>query len=308
MKIRRYILIFLIQLTFFNNIAKSIENKILFKINNEIITTLDLLNEIKYLKTINTDFKEFDQNKIYEISKNSLIREKIKELELLKFYKSIKIDDKYIDQTINKLIRNANFKNIDEFLKYLKQENIKIDTIKRKITIEFMWNDLIVSKFLKNIKINKQKIKENIIKNNKQKEFLLSEIVFSIKDNEKINKKFNLISESIKEKKFSNAALIYSVSETANIGGTLGWLKESSINKKINEELLKISIGQHTQPIVVPGGFLILKIDDIRMINVDKNIDNEVELIVKQKINSQLNQQSNKYYKKIKKDFLIHEL
>jgi peptidyl-prolyl cis-trans isomerase SurA len=308
MKIRRYILIFLIQLTFFNNIAKSIENKILFKINNEIITTLDLLNEIKYLKTINTDFKEFDQNKIYEISKNSLIREKIKELELLKFYKSIKIDDKYIDQTINKLIRNANFKNIDEFLKYLKQENIKIDTIKRKITIEFMWNDLIVSKFLKNIKIDKQKIKEDIVKNNKQKEFLLSEIVFSIKDNEKINKKFNLISESIKEKKFSNAALIYSVSETANIGGTLGWLKESSINKKINEELLKISIGQHTQPIVVPGGFLILKIDDIRMINVDKNIDNEVELIVKQKINSQLNQQSNKYYKKIKKDFLIHEL
>ena len=308
MKIRRFILIFLIQLIFFNNIAKSIENKILFKINNEIITTLDLLNEIKYLKTINTDFKEFDQNKIYEISKNSLIREKIKELELLKFYKSIKIDDKYIDQTINKLIRNANFKNIDEFLKYLKQENIKIDTIKRKITIEFMWNDLIVSKFLKNIKINKQKIKENIIKNNKQKEFLLSEIVFSIKDNEKIDKKFNLISESIKEKKFSNTALIYSVSETANIGGTLGWLKESSINKKINEELLKISIGQHTQPIVVPGGFLILKIDDIRMINVDKNIDNEVELIVKQKINSQLNQQSNKYYKKIKKDFLIHEL
>ena len=308
MKIKFYILVLLFQLTFFINIAKSAEIKILFKINNEIITSLDLLNEIKYLKTINTDFKEFDQNKIYEISKNSLIREKIKELELLKFYKSIKIDDKYIDQTINKLIRNANFKNIDEFLKYLKQENIKIDTIKRKITIEFMWNDLIVSKFLKNIKINKQKIKENIIKNNKQKEFLLSEIVFSIKDNEKINKKFNLISESIKEKKFSNAALIYSVSETANIGGTLGWLKESSINKKINEELLKISIGQHTQPIVVPGGFLILKIDDIRMINVDKNIDNEVELIVKQKINSQLNQQSNKYYKKIKKDFLIHEL
>ena len=64
MKIRIYIIILIIQITFFNNIAKSAENKILFKINNEIITTLDLLNEIKYLKTINTDFKEFDQNKI----------------------------------------------------------------------------------------------------------------------------------------------------------------------------------------------------------------------------------------------------
>ncbi len=308
MRISKYIVILLIQLTFFNNIGKSVENKILFKINNEIITTVDLLNEIKYLKTLNTDFKEFDQNKIYEISKNSLIREKIKEIELLKFYKSIKIKDEYIDRTINKLVTNANFKNINDFLEYLNKENIKLDTIKKKITIEVMWNDLIVSKFLKNIKIDKQKIKEEIIKNNKQTEFLLSEIVFSIKDNEKIDKKFNTISQTIKEKKFNNAALIYSVSETANIGGKLGWVKESSINQKIKKELLKISIGQHTQPIVVPGGFLILKIDNIRKIDVDKNIDNEVALIVKQKISSQLNQQSNKYYKKIKKDFLIHEL
>ena len=304
----RYIIILIIQLIFFNNLAKSVENKILFKVNNEIITTLDLLNEIKYLKTLNTDLKEFDQNKIYEISKNSLIREKIKEIELLKFYKSIKVNDEYIDKTISKLVVNANFKNIDDFLKYLNKENVKLGTIKKKITIELMWNDLIVSKFLKDIKIDKQKIKEDIIKSNKQKEFLLSEIVFSIKDNEKIDKKFNSISQTIKEKKFNNAALIYSISETANMGGKLGWLKESSINKKIKKELLKISIGQHTQPIVVPGGFLILKIDNIRMINMDKNIDNEVELIVKQKISSRLNQQSNKYYKKIKNDFLINEL
>jgi peptidyl-prolyl cis-trans isomerase SurA len=165
-----------------------------------------------------------------------------------------------------------------------------------------------VSKFLKNIKIDKEKIREDTIKNNKQKEYLLSEIIFSIKDKEKIDKKFNSISQTIKEKNFNNAALIYSISETANMGGKLGWVKENSINKKIKKELLKISIGQHTKPIVVPGGFLILKIDNIREINVDKNIDNEVELIVKQKISSQLNQQSNKYFKKIKKDYLIHEL
>ena len=171
-----------------------------------------------------------------------------------------------------------------------------------------MWNDLIVSKFLKDIKIDKEEIKKDIIKNNKQKEFLLSEIVFNIKDKEKIDKKFDSISRTINEKNFNNAALIYSISETANMGGKLGWVKENSINQKIKKELLKISIGQHTQPIVVPGGFLILKIDNIRMINVDKNVSNEVELVVKQKISSQLNQQSNKYFKKIKKDYLIYEL
>ena len=73
----KYIIIFLV-FFFFANSSKSEENKILFKINNEIITSIDLLNEINYLKATNNEFKNANENLSYEIAKNSLIREKLK--------------------------------------------------------------------------------------------------------------------------------------------------------------------------------------------------------------------------------------
>ena len=63
------------------------ENKILFKINNEIITSLDLLDEIEYIKLLNKQLVKLDNEKIFEIAKNSAIREKIKIIELSKFLK-----------------------------------------------------------------------------------------------------------------------------------------------------------------------------------------------------------------------------
>ena len=38
--------------------AYSIENKILLKINNDIITSVDIQNEVNYLKTLNPNIKK----------------------------------------------------------------------------------------------------------------------------------------------------------------------------------------------------------------------------------------------------------
>ena len=73
-----FIFLFLIISISFKSVA--IENKILVKVNNEIITSIDILNEIKYLNLINNEFKNLDKFKVYEISKNSLIREKLKKM------------------------------------------------------------------------------------------------------------------------------------------------------------------------------------------------------------------------------------
>ena len=83
---------------YFINQAIALENKILFKINNEIISTIDLYNETKYLNLLNNNLANLEKKRIYEISKNSLIREKIKEIELLKNYKNLDIDEKYFNQ------------------------------------------------------------------------------------------------------------------------------------------------------------------------------------------------------------------
>ena len=76
---------------FFFNISTAFENKILFKVNNQIITSVDILNEINYLSLVNTEFQRLDKQKIFEISKNSLIREKIKEIELSQKFEKLEI-------------------------------------------------------------------------------------------------------------------------------------------------------------------------------------------------------------------------
>ena len=74
--------IILILLVLFLNIKSSyaIENKIIVRVNNEIVTSIDILNEINYLKLLNPQIQELNNEKLFEISKNSLIREKIKNI------------------------------------------------------------------------------------------------------------------------------------------------------------------------------------------------------------------------------------
>ena len=306
------ILIILICFVTLTNYTNSIENRILFKIDDKIITSVDILNEIEYLSLINKDLKKFEKNKIFEISKNSLIREKIKEIEISKKFVDAEIEQKYINPLIENFYKSLNLSSIEDFINYIENKNISLETIKKKITNELLWNQIILNKFSKNIKINKQLIENEIIQKNKENKFLLeyklSEIIFNVKSQEHLNTKIDIIKKSINEDGFNNAALIHSISKTSEKGGELGWIKETSLNQKIKKKLKNASIGHYTNPIVIPGGFIILKIEDIRKVEKNFNIKKEIELAIEAKRNEQLNQFSNMYFSTIKKDIEINEL
>ena len=299
--------IFVIYLFFFN-FTIAIENKILFKVNNEIITSIDILNEINYLNLINSDFQKLDDQKKYEVSKNSLIRDKIKEIDLNQKFKELKLDEEYLNELINNYSKKNGFKDINEFYNELKTSNIKIEEVKKKITIEFLWNQLIVDKFFRNVRINEENIKKNLKVQKKQKEFLLSEILFSLENNNELNDKIELINQTILDEGFSKSALIHSISDTNNTGGKLDWINEASLNTKIKSVLKDLEVGSVTKPILLPGGYLILKINDIREVEKEIDLKKEFEKIKREKINEQLNQMSNLYFNKIKKDIIINEL
>ena len=289
------------------NNAYTIENKILFKINNEIITSLDIFNELKYLKTINEQFRNTEKKQSFEIAKKSLIREKIKEIELKKIYKKIQIDDQFLNSVLIDYFNEKKIKSISDFENYFASIDIDSNLIKKKITVEIMWNKLIFSKYNQNVKIDKQAIINDLKRNNKQKEFFLSEILFNINENENLDEKFSLIKDKIKKTNFSEAALIYSVSNTSNKGGELGWIKETIMNKKIKNIIKKIKVGNFSDPILIPGGFLLLKIEDIREVDKGFDLDIEIKKAIKEKTNEQLNQFSNIFFNKVKKDIIINE-
>ena len=282
-------------------------NKILVKVNNEIVTSVDILNEIEYLSIINDKFKKTEKKIQINIARNSLIKENIKKIELLKYKKNLQIDDKLLESIILKYFTNLNIKSLLDLDKFLREKSINADFVKRKVTIETLWNQLIYSKFYKNVKIDKDEIKKSISNKKIFKEHFLSEILIDFDNNQDFNSKIELVKKTINEKSFSDAALIYSVSESSANGGKLGWIKENVLNNKIKSEINSINIGEISNPIIIPGGVLILYKEDTRKVEKKINIENEINSIVQKKINDQLKTMSAMYFNKIRKNILINE-
>ena len=308
MNFKKSLTIILYVLALFPSQIFALENKILFKINNETVTTIDISNEIKYLTFLNKEFKKFTQNEIFEIAKDSLIKEKIKEIELKKFFKKIELDEKFIEKFAINYFSKFNINSYQDLEKLLIANELKIEVIKKKITIQLMWNEIITKKYSQNIKIDKELIREEISKKRTQDEFLISEIVFNVDNKNELNKKFDNIKDEIEQNSFSKAAIVHSISSSAINGGEIGWIKESSLSNKIKNEIKNIQVGEITKPIKIPGGFIILKIENMRKIQLQLDDNEETEKIVKRKTNEQLNQFSNIYFNKIKKNVRIDEL
>ena len=308
MQPKKIIFLFLFFLIFLTNKSLGKENKIILKLNNEIITTVDILNEIKFLSILNKEFKNIEKNRKIEIAKNSLIKQKIKFIELSKFEKTLNIEDNIFENIVKSYFGNFKIDSIKNFELFFEKEDLNVEFVRQKISINTYWNQLIYKKFSKSVKIDKAEIEKDIKNRKKQKEYLLSEIVFAIDNNENLKKKTELINKIINEKNFSEAALNFSISDTANDGGKLGWIKEEILNNKIKNEIKITEIGKFTKPIVIPGGFLILNIENIRENEKNIDVEKEIKNIVEEKTNDQLNRFSNIYINKLKKNIQFNEI
>ena len=300
-----FIIIFLLNLI--SSVFAS-ENRIIYKINNEIITSFDLTREFRYLALINPRVTNLEKNEIFEISKNSIFREKIKKIEILKHVNEIKLDENYINELISKNYTKLGINNIQDFEIQLNKIGFSLDEFEEKLSIEALWNQLIYEKYFSKVKINEKKLREQIFSQKTQFLFNLSEIIFNVENEENYEKKLEIIMNEINEKGFENAALIHSISESKSLGGDLGWIEENMINKNLKNAIKDLKKGEFTDPQVIPGGFIILKLKDIKKENISMNIDSELKKLIKIKTNQQLNQFSNIYFNKIKKDIKIEKI
>jgi len=275
---------------------------IIYNIDEKIITNIDLKKEIDYLTALNNQLKDLDKKQILGIAEESIVREAVKEVELNKFF-DLKQMNPYVDIYIKELYSRLDLKNEDQFQKYLQNYGLSLNFVKEKVQIEIMWNQLIYDKFRYQIKIDKKKIL-NEIKSSKNKSsekiYLLSEIVFEIKNKDEFNEKKDKIEKSIDEIGFKNSANIYSISDSSKFGGEIGWIAEKELSKKIFNEINDLEINQYTKPILTGSSFLILKIDDLKY--EEKKIDSKEQLNKKIKFETerQLQQFSKIYYNKVK--------
>ena len=289
--------------------VQSIETRIIYNIQDEIITNVDIKNEFKYLVALNNDLKKLDKEKILSISNESIIKETIKKIEISKNFEIKEINKEHSNFLLQEAYSRLGLKSLNEFELYLKGYNLNLDDIRKKISINVLWNKLIIKKYANQILINEDQIKQKINKSEgkKSKEYQLSEIVFDVENKEEIKKKYKKIVESINKIGFKNSASIYSGSESAKIGGDIGWINKNSLNKKIERSITNLKIGEISQPIILSSGILILKVVNIKKSEI--KIDDEAELkkAIIYEQNRQLNQFSKIYFNKIKKNIELNE-
>ena len=305
-----YILIILSLITLNTKLFSDESVYIVYKVNNQIITNKDVEKEQQYLISLNNRLKELDEARMLEVSKESALREKIKKIELEKYF-NFETLELNVDIYLENFYKTLNINNKNEFEQYLKKNNISLNYIKNKIQIEVLWNQLIYDQYISQINIDKNELKKKLqetYNNLDQKVYSLSEILFENEISTDFDKRLKDITQSISEVGFNNTANLYSVSDSAKFGGKIGWVEEQKLSKKIIEELQILEAGQYTNPIQTGGLFLILKIEEIKYEKVMINEEEELNKMVQFETSKQLDQFSKIFYKKIKINNTIDEL
>jgi len=305
----RVIVLIILFFSLINFSYSKIQFKIVMKIDNEIITTHDIEQEINYLKALNPNLNQINTSELLIIAKNSIIKEFIKKKEIQK-YKKLELQNSQIDSVLNNLIQNLNLQNEDQLRNYLNNYNFSIKSLKKKIEIENEWKNLIYSKYIKTVKIDKEELIKKIEESSKDKsslEYNLSEIVFAKKKDLTLEKLFLDIEESIKKNGFENTANLYSISESAKVGGKLGWVKKNNLSKIIIDKLNSVKESEYSSPLQVDNNFLVFKINEIREIQIEINKGEELNKMIFIETTKQLDKFSNIFYNKLKLNSEISE-
>ena len=304
--------VFLGILVFLSIINFKIVNSEIFikaKVNNQIITNFDVKNEKNYLLALNPNLRNLPDENINKYAIDSVINEKIKKIEIEKRYEILE-NKNVIEKVIQDLYSGIGISSIEGFKEHLTKYNINLSTVKKKIAIEVAWNDYIVKKFNKAVLVDESKIRDKINKLSEKNyidNILLSEIIFTINENENFAKKFGIIKNSILKIGFEETAKIYSISESKKKGGKIGWVYKSQLSNKISEQIESIEVGEFTEPITVPGGFIILKLVDKKNQLLEINEEEEFKKAVNFETNRQLTMYSTLHYKRIYNRAVINE-
>ena len=299
----------LVLMSLFNFKLANSETFIKAKVNNQIITNFDVKNEKNYLLALNPSLRNLSNENINRYAIDSAINEKIKKIEIEKKYEIIE-NNLIIKKILKDLYSAIGISNIEEFKDYLMSYNINLGIVKKKIAIEVAWNDYIVKKFNNAVLVDELKIRKKIDKLGKENyidNILLSEIIFTINENESLDVKLGKIKESIEKIGFKETAKIYSISESKKNGGNIGWVYKSQLSNKILKQLEQIEIGEFTDPITVPGGFILIKLNDRKNQLLEINKEEEFIKAVNFEKNRQLTMFSTLHYKRIYNRAVINE-
>ncbi len=304
----KYLLIFLFFVYSLNNSSKTlanIQNKIVVKVENQIVTNYEIKNKILtslILSGVKVSQENIDRYKKQALK--TLIDYKIKENELKKY----RINKN--EKQINSYLKSISSDNIENLKNSFMVNNLDYDLFLKEVETEMKWQELIYKLYSKKIIIDEKSIDleiDDLIKNSKKvKEFKISEIEVNFDDNQINDKKIFEIEKQIQDEGFEKTSLKYNKTSSSANKGDLGWINARSLTKEVFEILKDMKIGDISKPIKKQNAVIFLKINDIRNSEVkDLDLVNLRSKLINQRKNELFDLYSKSHLSKLKNNSMI---
>ena len=289
MKINFFIILIYLLVNLFNISFAQLNNDIVIKVENQIVTSFEIKNKIFSILTLTN--QEINQENINQVKKqalDNLVKHKLKIIELSKY--KFQKDETQMNKYLNAISSN----NINSLKEKFKKNNMNFDLLLEEIEIQFKWQKLIYQIYANRIQIDQNSIDQELINFSKDQfnieEFRLSEIEI-LASSDDLNKKNILnIQNKIKLEGFDATAVKFSISSTASMKGDIGWINKGSLSKEMLKVLNKLEIGEISNPIKKLDSILFFKLTDKK-----KSKFSDTDLIaLKEKL---INQKRNELFK-----------
>ena len=280
----------------------TIEDSLFATVGNKAITKSDVLNEIKLILILNNKiFSEKERKKLQQIAIKSIIKRHVKQIEIEKS-NFLEFNQQDVKKEILRLANNINV-DVETLKKICASNQLDFSIIEDQIKIELLWNSLIFQLYKDRLSVNLDEIDEQLkLTQNKKEieEYLISEIVIKTVDKDKLESVIRELKNKIKIEGFESVAISLSISDSASRGGNLGWIKENLISKKLLSIIANTSLGNISEPILLPRGILIFKVRNKRKIEKNINIEETKNELVNSEKTKILNMHSSAHYNNIR--------
>ena len=301
-----FALIFLLQSQI---LFADISNKIVVTVGNLPITLYDLKQEVKLLSILNPGKLENQSiEDLQSLGIESLTIKKIKEQEIKKNQLDNTEDEEFIEYEISRVLKSLNMDK-PALERVFAENQLEIADLKNHILIEIKWNRLVYAIYKNKIKIDEEsvnkKVEEYSMKENSYDEYFLSEIIVPVSDSQNPNDVYQKVKSRLLSEKFENVAREISISQTRDAGGEVGWVSEKTIAEIVIKKIEDLNVGEITNPILIPEGIMIIKLNNKREIKNKINKDQLKRKIILNERDKILTTYSKMYLNKLKSNTMI---
>lgn len=283
------------------SLAGKSEISVVAKIDNQIITNLDLMDRYNFLLAISEISIDSKKEKLLLL--NQLLQKMIDEKLQLGEARSLELSMSagQLDEAVKKVAIGQG-RDFNEFREFFNKKALSYPNYLLQLKSQILWNKVITKVVSPRVKVSEIEVKELLelkkIKAHSLKLFLAEiYIPFDYQfNNEKIDAQdlaIKLVDELRKKKKsgkyganFSNIAEQFSRSATAEFGGEIGWVGQSDIDTKIYNAIFNMKAGQISDPIIRNDGYHIFKVIDKKSVSnlVENDINQVKNILFKQKL------------------------